>query len=100
MTHDTAPKPDFRTANALARLNVTNSATRAIDMRVSHWRRQFPRATSSSASRFCMEFVKAAREKLDRDNWDYLIGAAETETTYARNRLALDSPVCDRAGAA
>jgi hypothetical protein len=37
------------------------------------------------------EFVKAAREKLDRDNWDYLIGAVETETTYARNRLALDS---------
>lgn len=36
------------------------------------------------------EFVKAARENLHRNDWDYLIGAAETETTYARNRLALD----------
>ena len=37
------------------------------------------------------EFVKVARQNLDRNNWDYLIGGAETETTLARNRLALDS---------
>jgi isopentenyl diphosphate isomerase/L-lactate dehydrogenase-like FMN-dependent dehydrogenase/carbonic anhydrase/acetyltransferase-like protein (isoleucine patch superfamily) len=37
------------------------------------------------------EFVSAARENLDRNNWDYLIGGSETETTCARNRLALDS---------
>src|ERR1700752_658607 len=37
------------------------------------------------------EFVKVARQNLDRNNWDYLIGASETETTLARNRLALDS---------
>ncbi len=37
------------------------------------------------------EFVKAARTNLDRNNWDYLIGGSETETTLARNRLALDS---------
>ena len=36
------------------------------------------------------EFVNVARARLDRSSWDYLIGAAETETTYARNRLALD----------
>ena len=36
------------------------------------------------------EFVNVARERLDRSSWDYLVGAAETETTYARNRLALD----------
>jgi isopentenyl diphosphate isomerase/L-lactate dehydrogenase-like FMN-dependent dehydrogenase len=36
------------------------------------------------------EFVKAARANLDRNTWDYLIGGAETETTVARNRLALD----------
>ncbi|HEY5064149.1 MAG TPA: alpha-hydroxy-acid oxidizing protein, partial [Xanthobacteraceae bacterium] len=36
------------------------------------------------------EFINAARERLDRSSWDYLVGAAETETTYARNRLALD----------
>jgi len=36
------------------------------------------------------EFVTQARINLDRNNWDYLIGASETETTVARNRLALD----------
>jgi len=33
----------------------------------------------------------AARKNLSDDIWDYLIGAAETETTDKRNRLALES---------
>src|SRR4051812_35098652 len=37
------------------------------------------------------EFVTQARINLDRNNWDYLIGGSESETTLARNRLALDS---------
>jgi isopentenyl diphosphate isomerase/L-lactate dehydrogenase-like FMN-dependent dehydrogenase len=37
------------------------------------------------------EFVTAAREKLNRNYWDYLVGGSETETTVRRNRLALDS---------
>ena len=37
------------------------------------------------------EFVTQARTNLNRNNWDYLIGASETETTIARNRLALDA---------
>ena len=37
------------------------------------------------------EIVAAARTKLNRNVWDYLIGGAETETTVRRNRLALDS---------
>ncbi len=37
------------------------------------------------------EFVKKAREKLPKETWDYLIGASETETTFKRNRLALDN---------
>src|SRR6476659_7924041 len=37
------------------------------------------------------EFVKVARQNLDRNNWDYLIRGSEIETTLARNRLALDS---------
>ena len=37
------------------------------------------------------ELVKKARQKLNHDNWDYLVGGAETETTLRRNRLALDS---------
>lgn len=37
------------------------------------------------------EFIKAANLKLNRFIWDYLVGGAETETTVARNRAALDS---------
>ena len=37
------------------------------------------------------EFVKRAREKLPKETWDYLIGASETETTFKRNRFALDN---------
>src|ERR1700745_2057159 len=37
------------------------------------------------------EFVTQARTNLDRNNWDYLIGGSESETTLARNRLALDT---------
>jgi isopentenyl diphosphate isomerase/L-lactate dehydrogenase-like FMN-dependent dehydrogenase len=36
------------------------------------------------------EIVRAAHKKLDRNLWDYLIGATETETTLLRNRQALD----------
>lgn len=37
------------------------------------------------------EIVAAAREKLDRDRWDYLVGGTETETTLRRNRRGLDA---------
>jgi glycolate oxidase len=37
------------------------------------------------------EFIPAARAKLSDHIWGYLVGAAETETTMRRNRLALDS---------
>ncbi len=37
------------------------------------------------------EFVKKAKEKLSKETWDYLIGASETETTFKRNRFALDN---------
>ena len=37
------------------------------------------------------EFVKEAKARLSPGNWDYLVGATETETTMLRNRLALDS---------
>jgi len=37
------------------------------------------------------ELVAAARARLDRNVWDYLIGGSETEATLRRNRLALDS---------
>ncbi len=37
------------------------------------------------------EVVKAARANVPDGPWDYLVGAAETETTVLRNRLAIDS---------
>lgn len=37
------------------------------------------------------ELPEKARANLPDTSWDYLVGAAETETTYLRNRLSLDS---------
>src|SRR5213593_3866321 len=37
------------------------------------------------------EIVKKARQNLDQNDWDYLVGGTESETTLRRNRLALDS---------
>ena len=36
------------------------------------------------------EIVRKARDKLDQNAWDYIVGGTETETTLRRNRLALD----------
>jgi len=36
------------------------------------------------------EFVRKARANLDQNAWYYIVGAAETETTMRRNRMALD----------
>ena len=36
------------------------------------------------------ELVRKARANLNQNAWDYIAGAAETETTMRRNRLALD----------
>jgi glycolate oxidase len=37
------------------------------------------------------EIVAKARQNLSQNDWDYIVGGAETETTLRRNRLALDS---------
>jgi isopentenyl diphosphate isomerase/L-lactate dehydrogenase-like FMN-dependent dehydrogenase len=37
------------------------------------------------------EIVAKARQNLNQNNWDYIAGAAETETTLRRNRMALDT---------
>jgi isopentenyl diphosphate isomerase/L-lactate dehydrogenase-like FMN-dependent dehydrogenase len=47
--------------------------------------------TDKSTFEVLHEFVAPAREKISAGSWDYLMGAAETETTHRRNRLALDS---------
>jgi len=37
------------------------------------------------------EIIQKARQNLDQNVWDYIVGAAETETTFRRNRMSLDS---------
>lgn len=37
------------------------------------------------------EIVKRARQNLDQNAWDYIVGGTETETTLRRNRLSLDT---------
>jgi isopentenyl diphosphate isomerase/L-lactate dehydrogenase-like FMN-dependent dehydrogenase len=37
------------------------------------------------------EIVAKARANLNQNDWDYIVGGTETETTLRRNRLALDS---------
>jgi isopentenyl diphosphate isomerase/L-lactate dehydrogenase-like FMN-dependent dehydrogenase len=37
------------------------------------------------------EVVAKARQNLDQNSWDYIVGGVETETTLRRNRAALDS---------
>ncbi|MGE0725765.1 MAG: alpha-hydroxy acid oxidase [Alphaproteobacteria bacterium] len=37
------------------------------------------------------EIVKAAKAKLDKGVWDYLMGGTETETTQRRNRMGIDA---------
>jgi isopentenyl diphosphate isomerase/L-lactate dehydrogenase-like FMN-dependent dehydrogenase len=36
------------------------------------------------------ELIRKARGNLNQNCWDYIVGAAETETTMRRNRMALD----------
>jgi isopentenyl diphosphate isomerase/L-lactate dehydrogenase-like FMN-dependent dehydrogenase len=37
------------------------------------------------------EVVAKARQNLNQNDWDYIVGGVETETTLRRNRMALDS---------
>src|SRR5919204_3228658 len=37
------------------------------------------------------EIVSKARQNLDQNRWDYIVGGTESETTLRRNRMALDS---------
>jgi glycolate oxidase len=48
---------------------------------------------SSAEPRFLTlhELVQKARQKLNHDNWDYIVGGTETETTLRRNRASIDA---------
>ena len=45
---------------------------------------------SNEAFQNLHELVRRARANLNQNAWDYIVGAAETETTLRRNRMALD----------
>jgi isopentenyl diphosphate isomerase/L-lactate dehydrogenase-like FMN-dependent dehydrogenase len=47
-------------------------------------------ATSTHDFQTLHEIVAKARQNLNQNDWDYIVGAAETETTMRRNRLAID----------
>lgn len=36
------------------------------------------------------EIIRKAKQNLDRNAWDYIVGGSESETTLRRNRLAID----------
>jgi glycolate oxidase len=50
-------------------------------------------ANAAAASEFhnLHEIVAKARQNLNQNDWDYIVGGTETETTLRRNRMALDS---------
>ena len=48
-------------------------------------------ATASPEFQTLHEIVKKARQNLDQNDWDYIVGGTESETTLRRNRMALDS---------
>src|ERR1700758_1852551 len=37
------------------------------------------------------ELVAKARQNLNQNDWDYIVGGVESETTLRRNRMALDA---------
>ena len=65
MTSQTSPDPDAAAA-------ALNAAT-AIEFQNLH------------------ELVAKARANLNQNDWDYIVGGVETETTLRRNRMALDA---------
>src|SRR5579884_281303 len=50
-------------------------------------------ANAAAASEFynLHELIRKARANLNQNDWDYIAGGTETETTLRRNRMALDS---------
>lgn len=54
-----------------------------------------PKQTSATATQQTFltlhEIIQKARQKLNHDHWDYIVGGTETETTLRRNRAALDA---------
>ena len=52
---------------------------------------QHKAARQDAEFRSLTEMVQLARKHLDRGDWDYLVGAADTEASLRRNRAAVES---------
>src|SRR4051794_29283893 len=76
-----SPRAGFRRASRAATPRKANAAWR-VRKRMDDVRERFQNLH---------EFLKVAKFKLNRNNWDYVVGGTETETTLARNRQSLDS---------
>jgi glycolate oxidase len=48
-------------------------------------------AASGNDFQVLHEIIAKARQNLNQNDWDYIVGGAETETTLRRNRMALDT---------
>src|SRR5438094_3857157 len=49
--------------------------------------------TTTAPSQFLNlhELIAKARQNLNQNDWDYIVGGVESETTLRRNRMALDA---------
>ena len=47
-------------------------------------------AAAANAFHNLHELVAKARANLNQNDWDYVVGGTETETTLRRNRMALE----------
>src|SRR4051812_2944273 len=75
----TAHLRPFSSANSMSPLNANEEAASL--------------RTMAGAPEFMNlhELVAKARQNLNQNDWDYIVGGTESETTLRRNRLALDS---------
>src|SRR5450755_5136097 len=77
-------KAQPRTTHAFPGVDIMNEATRIRPATAGEL------GASGEEFQNLHEFVRKARGNLDQNAWDYIVGAAETETTMRRNRMALD----------
>src|SRR6202163_2361210 len=66
-------------------MNIQNTVQNADEARAA------ANAAAASAFHNLHEIVAKARANLNQNDWDYIVGGTETETTLRRNRMALDS---------
>jgi isopentenyl diphosphate isomerase/L-lactate dehydrogenase-like FMN-dependent dehydrogenase len=52
---------------------------------------QKPNDAAASEFQNLHELIAKARQNLNQNDWDYIVGGTESETTVRRNRMALDS---------